>query len=55
MHELRAANDDRVRALYEPLAFQPFCTGVLEGSHTPEWQALLERLRGEQPTRVSHK
>jgi RimJ/RimL family protein N-acetyltransferase len=33
IHELAAANYDKVKALYEPLAFMPFCAGVLEGSH----------------------
>ena len=45
MHELRAANYDRVKALYEPLTFQPFCAGVLEGSH--DGRVFVDRL--EQP------
>jgi RimJ/RimL family protein N-acetyltransferase len=33
IHELTAAHYDKVKTLYEPLAFMPFCAGVLEGSH----------------------
>jgi RimJ/RimL family protein N-acetyltransferase len=33
IHELTAANYDRVDTLYEPLRFMPFCAGVLERSH----------------------
>ena len=32
-HELAATSYDRVKPLYEPLAFMPFCAGVLEGCH----------------------
>ena len=33
IHELTAANDDKIKPLYEALAFMPFCAGVLEGCH----------------------
>jgi RimJ/RimL family protein N-acetyltransferase len=33
IHELPATSYDRVKPLYEPLSFMPFCAGVLEGSH----------------------
>jgi RimJ/RimL family protein N-acetyltransferase len=33
IHELTAANYDKVKTLYEPLTFMPFCAGVLEGGH----------------------
>jgi GNAT superfamily N-acetyltransferase len=33
IHELTAASYDMVKPLYEPLAFMPFCAGVLEGCH----------------------
>jgi GNAT superfamily N-acetyltransferase len=34
IHELPATNYYGARALFEPLAFMPFCAGVLEGSHS---------------------
>jgi RimJ/RimL family protein N-acetyltransferase len=33
IHELTAANYDKIKTLYEPLTFMPFCAGVIEGSH----------------------
>jgi hypothetical protein len=33
IHELTTADCDKVKTLYEPLTFMPFCAGVLEGSH----------------------
>ena len=42
MHRLKPTDYDRVRALYKPLTFMPFCEGVLEGSH--EGQVFVDDL-----------
>ncbi len=34
IHELTVANYDKVKTLYEPLTFMPFCAGVFEQSHS---------------------